>query len=276
MSQKHASAAERLAKIIQGVDIVPIPTTASTAFSLQGQTAVVTGGASGIGLAIAQAFAEAGARVALVDINASAEAVAATLPGQDHMGITADVTKDGVPRQTIDSIVKVFGRLDILVNNAGIVRLAPAAEASRTDWDFTMAVNLTAPFLFAQAAGAHMLAQGSGRIINMASQAASVGLLSHVAYCSSKAAIVGMTKVLALEWGPRGLTVNAISPTVVETELGKQAWAGEVGEAMKLQIPTRRFAQPQEIAYAALYLASPAAAMINGADLAIDGGYTAQ
>jgi 2-deoxy-D-gluconate 3-dehydrogenase len=255
---------------------VSIPTTAREAFSLQGQTAVITGGASGIGFAIAQAFAEQGARLALVDFSAGVEAAARTLPGEGHIGLAVDVTMDGAPRDTIDTVVAAFGRLDILVNNAGVAHLAPAAEASRADWDITMAVNLTAPFLFAQAAGGHMLAQGAGRIINMASQAASVGLQSHVAYCSSKAAIVGMTKVLALEWGPRGITVNAISPTVVETELGKKAWAGAVGEAMKLLIPSRRFAQPQEIAYAALYLASPAAAMINGADLAIDGGYTAQ
>lgn len=253
-----------------------IPTTAREAFSLQGQTAVITGGASGIGFAIAQAFAEQGARLALVDFSAAVDDAARSLPGQGHIGLVVDVTRDGAPRETIDAVVKAFGRLDILVNNAGVARLAPVTETTRADWDFTMAVNLTAPFLFAQAAGTHMLAQGAGRIINMASQAASVGLPSHVAYCSSKAAIVGMTKVLALEWGPHGITVNAISPTVVETELGKKAWAGEVGEAMKLLIPSRRFAQPQEIAYAALYLASPAAAMINGADLAIDGGYTIQ
>jgi D-threitol dehydrogenase (NAD+) len=121
-----------------------------------------------------------------------------------------------------------------------------------------------------------MLRQGRGRIVNLASQAAVVGIDGHVAYCASKAAIVSMTKVLALEWGPRGITVNAISPTVVETELGKKAWAGEVGEQMKLRIPTRRFAQPEEIAQAALFLASDAAAMINGENLLIDGGFTIQ
>jgi 2-deoxy-D-gluconate 3-dehydrogenase len=187
-----------------------------------------------------------------------------------------DVTAETAPKQAVEAVIARFGQLDILINNAGIARLAPADQATRADWDLTMAVNLTAPFLFAQAAGIHMIERGSGRIINLASQAATVALQSHVAYCTSKAAIVGMTKVLALEWGPCGVTVNAISPTVVETELGKKAWAGEVGEAMKKLIPSRRFAQPEEIALAALYLASPAAAMINGADLAIDGGYTIQ
>jgi len=254
---------------------VPEPSPAQKAFSLAGLTALVTGGASGIGLSIATAFVESGARVALVDRDPNVEAAAARL-GPDHIGLVVEVAQDGAPRRTVDEVAKRFGRLDILVNNAGIVRLAPAAEASRADWDLTLAVNLTASFLFAQAAGAHMVARGSGRIINMASQAASVALQAHVAYCTSKAAIVGMTKVMALEWGPHGITVNAISPTVVETELGRQAWAGEVGEAMKKLIPSRRFAQPEEVALAALYLASPAAAMVNGADLAIDGGYTIQ
>ena len=254
---------------------MPEPSPAQKAFSLAGLTALVTGGASGIGLSIATAFVESGARVALVDRDPNVEAAAARL-GPDHIGLVVEVAQDGAPRRTVDEVAKRFGRLDILVNNAGIVRLAPAAEASRADWDLTLAVNLTASFLFAQAAGAHMVARGSGRIINMASQAASVALQAHVAYCTSKAAIVGMTKVMALEWGPHGVTVNAISPTVVETELGRQAWAGEVGEAMKKLIPSRRFAQPEEVALAALYLASPAAAMVNGADLAIDGGYTIQ
>ncbi len=254
---------------------MPEPSPAQKAFSLAGLTALVTGGASGIGLSIATAFVESGARVALVDRDPNVEAAAARL-GPDHIGLVVEVAQDGAPRRTVDEVAKRFGRLDILVNNAGIVRLAPAAEASRADWDLTLAVNLTASFLFAQAAGAHMVARGSGRIINMASQAASVALQAHVAYCTSKAAIVGMTKVMALEWGPHGITVNAISPTVVETELGRQAWAGEVGEAMKKLIPSRRFAQPEEVALAALYLASPAAAMVNGADLAIDGGYTIQ
>jgi 2-deoxy-D-gluconate 3-dehydrogenase len=245
------------------------------AFSLADRRALVTGGASGIGFAIAQALAARGARVALVDRDPDVVGAASRL-GPGHVGLAADVTEEGAPRRLVEAVVARLGGLDILVNNAGVARLAPASEASRADWDLTLAVNLTAPFLFAQAAGAHMVAQGAGRIINLASQAATVALQSHVAYCASKAALVGMTKVLALEWGPHGVTVNAISPTVVETELGRKAWAGEVGEAMKKLIPSRRFAQPEEVALAALYLASPAAAMINGADLAIDGGYTIQ
>ena len=245
------------------------------AFSLAGQTALITGGASGIGFAIAKVFAGRGARLALVDRDPQVAEAARSL-GDHHIGLQVDVSAEGAPKRTGDAAAARLGRLDILVNNAGIARLAPAEEATRSDWDLTMAVNLTAPFLFAQAASVHMLKQGSGRIVNLASQAATVALQNHVAYCTSKAAIVGMTKVLALEWGPKGITVNAISPTVVETELGKKAWAGEAGEALKKLIPSRRFARPEEIGFAALYLASPAAGMINGADLAIDGGYTIQ
>lgn len=113
-----------------------------------------------------------------------------------------------------------------------------------------------------------------GRIINLASQAGSVAIDGHVAYCASKFGIIGVTKTLALEWGRHGITVNSISPTVVLTELGRKAWEGPKGDAMKAQIPAGRFAEPEEIAAAAVFLASDAAAMINGADLLVDGGYT--
>lgn len=121
-----------------------------------------------------------------------------------------------------------------------------------------------------------MLAHGAGKIINMASQAGSIALENHAAYCASKWGVIGLSKVLASEWAGRGVTVNTISPTVVLTELGKKAWAGQKGEDLKKQIPTGRFALPEEIAAAAVFLASNASNMINGADLIIDGGYTIQ
>ena len=137
-----------------------------------------------------------------------------------------------------------------------------------------MAVNTRGPFLFSRETAPHMLRQGRGRVITIASQAAVIGIEGHLAYSTSKAALIGMTNVMALEWGPRGVTVNCISPTVVETPMAIIGWAGEKGERARAEIPTRRFAQPAEIAAAALYLASAAAAMVNGANLLVDGGYT--
>ena len=246
------------------------------AFDFTGQVVLVTGGATGIGQAVAAVFAERGARLALLDRDAAVEATAAALPGAGHLALVVDVTDTEALERAVDTVLERLGRIDVLVNNAGIVRLAPADSLSALDWDLTMAVNLRAPFVLSQIVGRHMLERGGGRIVNLASQAGLVAIDGHLAYCASKAAIISLTKVLALEWGPRGITVNAISPTVVETELGKKAWAGEVGEAMKRLIPRRRFAQPAEIAMAALYLSSGAAGMVNGENLVVDGGYTIQ
>ncbi len=246
------------------------------AFDLTGQVALVTGGASGIGHAIAQALAERGAILVLVDRAAEVVAVAAALPGSGHMGCAVDLLDRARLEPALATVVERFGKIDVLVNNAGIVRLAPAETLAETDWDQTLAVNLKAPFLMCQLVGRGMLERGRGRIINIASQASLVALHEHVAYSASKAAIVSMTRTLALEWGPRGINTNAISPTVVDTELGRQAWAGEKGTLFRQKIPTGRFARPDEIAMAALFLASGASAMINGENLVVDGGYTIQ
>lgn len=249
--------------------------TASLDFSLAGKTAVVTGAASGIGAAIAEAFAAKGATVALLDMNLEAAGLkASSVPGQAR-AFACNVTDPDSIAAAVAEVTAAFGGIDILVNSAGIVDLAPAEDLSRTAWTRTIDVNLTGSFLMAQAVGQAMIAQGrGGRIINLASQAGSVAIEGHVAYCASKFGILGVTKTLALEWGRHGITVNAISPTVVMTDLGRKAWEGAKGEAMKGQIPVGRFAQPEEVAAAAVFLASDAAAMINGADLLVDGGYT--
>ncbi len=248
-----------------------------TVFDFSGKVALVTGGASGIGFAIAQTFAARGARLALLDRDPRVSDVATGLGGAgQHLGIAVDVTDDAALTEAVDRVAASCGRIDVLVNNAGFARLAPAEDVTMEDWDAHIALNLRAPFLMSRQVGRVMLQQGSGRIVNIASQAGIVALPHHVAYSAAKAAIINMSKLLALEWGPRGITVNAISPTIVETELGRRVWAGEPGETMKQRIPTRRFAQPEEIALAALYLASGAAGMVNGENLVVDGGFTIQ
>lgn len=242
-------------------------------FPLAGKTALVTGAGSGIGASIAEALAAKGVRLALLDLDlASAQTRAETLG--NAQAFACNVADPASVTAAVEAAVAALGRIDILINSAGIVDLAPAETIGLTAWQRTLDVNLTGSFLMCQAVGRQMIAQGGGRIVNLASQAGSVAIDEHVAYCASKFGVIGLTKVLALEWGPHGITVNSISPTVVLTDLGRKAWAGPKGEAMIGQIPTGRFAEPSEIAAAAVFLASDAAAMINGADLMIDGGFT--
>ncbi|UCR84130.1 SDR family oxidoreductase [Pseudomonas chlororaphis] len=245
------------------------------AFDLSGRCAVITGGAAGIGLACATLLVERGAKVALLDRDPEVVEIAARLGG-GHLGLALDLRQLDQVQHAVDRVAEYFGRLDFLVNSAGVALLDKALEVSESAWDTTLDINLKASFFVAQACARHMLERGSGRIVNLASQAAVIGLDRHVAYCASKAAVVGMTKVLAMEWAAHGINVNAVSPTIVETALGKKAWAGELGERAKSQIPVGRFAQPEEIAGLVLYLLSDAAQMITGENVVIDGGYSIQ
>jgi NAD(P)-dependent dehydrogenase (short-subunit alcohol dehydrogenase family) len=249
-------------------------TSVDLSFALDGKVALVTGGASGIGAAIVDTFVGKGARVAVVDLDGDAAAKKAAEHGDLAAGFACDVTDPAAVDAAVDAVLARYGHIDILVNSAGVAILAPAEDLTVSAFDTTINVNLRGTFLVCQAVGRHLLAQGSGKIINLASQAATVALDQHAAYCASKFAVVGLSKVLASEWAPRGVTVNTVSPTVVLTELGRKAWEGPKGDALKAQIPTGRFALPEEVAATALFLASNAADMVNGVDLLVDGGYT--
>jgi len=244
-------------------------------FAIEGKVALITGGASGIGAAIADAFDQKGVSIAVVDLDEEVAKQKANKLSKAK-AFKCDVSNQDAVEDMVSAVYAFFGRVDILVNSAGIVELAPAEELSSTAWRKTLDVNLTGSFFVCQSVGKRMIDAGGGKIINLASQAGSVAIDGHVAYCASKFAIIGMSKTLALEWGKHGINVNTLSPTVVLTELGKKAWEGPKGEAMKALIPSGRFAEPEEIAASAVFLASNGADMINGADLLIDGGYTVQ
>lgn len=242
-------------------------------FAIEGKVALITGGASGIGAAIADAFDQKGVHIAIVDLDEDiAKQKASKL--KNAQAFKCNVASQDDVETMVGAVYDAFGRVDILVNSAGIVELAPAEDLGFSAWQKTLDVNLTGSFLVCQSVGKRMIEAGGGKIINLASQAGSVAIEGHVAYCASKFAIIGMSKTFALEWGQHGITVNTLSPTVVLTELGKKAWEGPKGEAMKALIPSGRFAEPEEIAASAVFLASNGADMINGADLLIDGGYT--
>jgi NAD(P)-dependent dehydrogenase (short-subunit alcohol dehydrogenase family) len=242
---------------------------------LTDRVTVVTGAAAGIGLATAEVFVRHGARLALVDRDPRVAETAEVIGGGAR-AYALDVSDAVSVTKTFEAIAADFGTIHVLVNNAGIGILGPAESLAVADWDKTISVNLRGPFLCARAAAPFMLRQKWGRVVTIASQAAVIGIEGHVAYSASKAGLIGMTNCMAIEWGPFGVTANCISPTVVETELARVNWAGEKGEKARAGIPTRRFARPAEVAEAALFLASDAAAMINGANLMLDGGNTIQ
>lgn len=236
-----------------------------------GKTVLITGAAGGIGTAMAERFAAAGARLALVDIIA-ADDLAARL-GTDHRAWQLDLEDPAAIADTVARIGAEMG-IDVLINNAGLGVVFPAAQPDVEVWDRTMRINLRAPWLMAVAALPFLKASGAGRIINLSSQAGVVAIDEHAAYGSSKAGLILLTKILALEWAQFGITTNAIAPTVVETPMALVGWSGEKGVQARQEIPVGRFAKPSEIAAAAAYLASEDAGIINGETLMADGGFT--
>jgi len=243
-------------------------------FSLVGKTAIITGGAAGIGYATAKLFHSMGVKIVLSDLNPMVDEIAKQI-GEGCIGVAGNVCASDYPGKIIETGVKAFGKVDILINSAGIVALENAEIISEDDWNRTININLSGSFFMAQAVGKYMIDNKvNGNIVNMASQAGVVALDKHVAYCASKGGIIAMTKVLAMEWGKYGIRVNAVSPTVVLTELGHQAWDGPVGDAFKKEIPLERFAEPKEIAACIAFLCSNGAGMITGHNMLIDGGFT--
>jgi sorbose reductase len=246
-------------------------------FSLEGRAALVTGAGQGIGRAFALALAEAGADVAIVDINPStAHSVAHQIAalGRTSLALEIDVTQSSQVQRMIETIIGAWGKLDIGVNNAGIGNWANAEEMSEASWDRVMNLNLKGVFLCAQAEGRVMLARGYGKIINTASMSASIvnRPQNQIAYNASKAGVVHLTHSLAAEWAPRGVRVNCISPGYTRTPLVDQV-AHLVPGWLK-DIPLGRMAETSDLQGAVVYLASEASDYVTGHDLIIDGGFT--
>jgi NAD(P)-dependent dehydrogenase (short-subunit alcohol dehydrogenase family) len=250
-------------------------------FDLHGQVALVTGGAGGLGRPIALALAAAGATVAVADIRAEqADEVVGELQrqGGQSLALALDVTDATSVQAVVDRLLADYGRIDILVNCHGLTRRMAAVDFPEEDWDRILAVNLKGVFLCCQRVGRVMVQQGRGSIINLASIGGLVGLPMSVAYCASKGGVVQLTRTLGVEWAPLGVRVNAIAPSSFNTSMVQQVLAAEpvYRERVVSRIPLGRIAEPDEIVGTVLYLASAASAMVTGAILPVDGGYTAQ
>ena len=251
----------------------------ATALPLSGRVAVVTGGTSGIGLALVRGLAEAGADV--VPVSRRREQVDAAAAEVEARGRrSARVVVDVSDRQSLDAalhyVVNELGHADILVNCAGITKRTPTIDVSDQEWSSIIDTNLTGTWRACQVFGQHMLERGYGRIINIASLASFVGLFEVAAYTASKAAVAGLTRALAVEWGARGVNVNAIAPGVFRTALNSALLDGTArGREFLLRTPLQRFGRVEELAGACVFLASEAASFINGEVLAVDGGFLA-
>lgn len=242
-------------------------------FSIAGKTALVTGASSGIGAEITRVFTEAGARV--IASGQSPDRLSALAAETGCRTIAADLaTTEGCERLVAQALA-LSARIDILVNSAGVALVGPMLAYSATDWDRTMAINLRAPFLLAKGVAPQMIAARSGKIINISSQTGVIALADHAAYAASKGGLNALTKSLMTELAPHNIQVNAICPTVVLTEMGREIWSPpEKSGPMIAATPLGRFGEPVEIADMALYLASPASDLVNGALMMIEGGYS--
>jgi len=250
---------------------------------LDRSVAVVTGGAGGIGRATARALADVGATVAVVDTDAAAgDAVVAEITerGGHATSVRADIADEEAVSAAFAQLVEREGAMDILINNAGIAIRRPAVELALSDWEKVVAVNMTGVFLCARTAARHMIARGKGgAIVNVASimGLSGGGIYPNISYQTSKGAVVNMTRALAVEWAPHRIRVNAVAPTYVRTGLIAPLLKDpDLVARIEAMTPLRRLAEAEEVAAAICFLASPAAAMITGHVLPVDGGFLAQ
>lgn len=258
-----------------------IPYTPVTgAFSLTGKTAIVTGGAGAIGGETAKMYARKGANLVLVDVKEETPEVAAKIAeafGVRAVGVKADLTKQEDVDHVVKTALDAFSEIHILANIAGRVDLDNAEDIDIRLVEDQINVNALGAFRLTQKVGKVMIQQGKGgKIVCVTSQAGFIAIDKHVGYTMSKAAMIGMIKVLALEWAEFGINVNGVAPTVVRTYMGDRAWKGEVKERMLKAIPANRFAEADEIAAAILFLSCDESNMITGENLVVDGGFTIQ
>jgi gluconate 5-dehydrogenase/2-deoxy-D-gluconate 3-dehydrogenase len=245
---------------------------------LDGRVALVTGGGSGIGRATAQALAQAGAHVAVSDIDEDAARTVAKQIGRGEAH-RLDVADEAAVKGVVGALMARHGRIDILVNNAGLGARMPTVDMPTERWRHVLAVNLDGSFFCAREAGRHMIAAGRGAVVNVASIMGLVGGAHYpnLAYHSAKGAVVNFTRALACEWASRGVRVNAVAPTFARTRLTEPLLADQaMAERLIADTPMGRFAEAEEVAAAILFLASDAASMITGAILPVDGGWTAR
>jgi 2-deoxy-D-gluconate 3-dehydrogenase len=246
-------------------------------FRLDGQIALVTGGTKGLGRAIALAMAEAGADIAVVSRTADPGTERAVLAlGRRYLHHSADLTNRSQTEAVVPAVLGKMGDIDILVNNAGIIRRSSATDYSQADWDATIAIDLTATFILSQAAGRVMLRKGRGKIINIASVLAFQGGINVTAYAASKHGVAGLTKAMANDWAVKGINVNSIAPSFFVTELTEPLERdSKRSKSITGRIPAGRWGIPEDIAGAAVFLASPASDYIHGVILPVDGGWMA-
>ncbi len=247
-------------------------------FDLSGKVALVTGANTGLGQGIALALAEAGANIAaagIVPADETGEKVKAL--GRKFINIDANLISIEPVERIVAETLSGLGGLDILVNNAGLIRRADAVEFSEKDWDDVMNVNIKGAFFMAQAAGKHMIGQGKGKIINIASMLSFQGGIRVPSYTASKSGIAGITRLLANEWANQGININAIAPGYMATDNTAQIRADEVREKAILdRIPAARWGTPADLGGTAVFLAAPASDYVNGAVIPVDGGWLAR